>query len=152
MAVESGGLEMCASVWRGLTWRPVLVKSRDSSLTYWLPRAPAGAPLLTMDYPHASVAWVDRAQGAVTGAHNMHSAVGRRGFVLYKWALACRAQSQIKSVCRRPLTAAHWQRGQVWLAGGPSCALWGVVGTPPPPTPSSGSDHQKCLQTPPSVP
>lgn len=53
-----------------------------------------------MDHPGASVAWVDRAQGAVRGAHNMHGAVGRRGFVLYKWALACRAQSQIKSVCR----------------------------------------------------
>lgn len=66
-----------------------------------------------MDHPGASVAWVDRAQGAVRGAHNMHGAVGRRGFVLYKWSLACRAQSQIKSVCRRPLTAAHWQRGQV---------------------------------------
>ena len=129
---------------------PAPVKSRDSSLTHCPPWAPAGT--LPVGHPGASVAWADRAHGAITEARNMHGAVRRKGFVLYKLALACKAQSQVKSVCRQPLTAAHWQRGQVWLAGGPFCALWGVVGTPPPPTPSSGSGHHKCLQTPPSVP
>lgn len=54
MAVESGGQEMCASMWRGLTWCPVLVKSRGSSLTHCPPQAPAGT--LPMGHPGASVA------------------------------------------------------------------------------------------------
>lgn len=37
MAVKSGDPEMCASVWRGLTWCPVLVKSQGSSLTHCPP-------------------------------------------------------------------------------------------------------------------
>lgn len=54
MAVESGDPEMCASMWRGLTWCPVLVKSRGSSLTHCPPRAPAGP--LPMGHLGASVA------------------------------------------------------------------------------------------------
>lgn len=112
---------------------PILVKSRDSSLTYWPPRAPAGAPSPPW-ITHAPLSRQAEQAGDSHRGPQYTQRCGQERFVLYKWALACRAKAKSK-VFAGDLSPHYWQRGQVCVAGGLSCALWGVVGTPPPPHP-----------------